>query len=119
MRFKAFFYLFFSLALPYALGAEEMAPSLELDPGDFKISFFKTLAVIAFCLVLIFLALWFFKRFANQKFFSLNEAHHIKIIEKRPISPKSILYLIQVGDRQIVIAESQLEVRALQEILPK
>ena len=119
MRSITFLYLFLFSLLPYALGADEITPALDLSPGHFKISFFKTLAVIAFCLILIFLALWFFKRFANQKFFNLNEAHHIKIIEKRPISPKSILYLIQVGNRQIVIAESQLEVRAIQEMKPE
>ena len=105
MRLFSFFLLLPALLLadmPEAMG-----------PGDFKISFFKTLGTITVCLVAIFVALLLFKRLANKKFFDLNQQHHIKIIERRPISQKSVLYLIQVGNEQILIAESQIEVRSL------
>jgi len=38
----------------------------------------------------------------------------IKILEKRALSPKSMLYLIEVGGKPFVISESQLEVRLVQ-----
>jgi flagellar biosynthetic protein FliO len=101
--------LFFLLYPTFALAD---APEV-LTPGDFKISFFKTLLSMGLCLGAILVALWFVKRFANKKFFSLNNEHHIKIIERRPISPKSVLFLVQIGDKQILIAESHLEVRGI------
>ena len=103
-------YRLFFFFYPALLMAD--APEV-LTPGDFKISFFKTLLSMALCLAAILVALWFVKRFANKKFFNLNDQHNIKIIERRPISPKSVLFLVQIGNKQVLIAESQLEVRAL------
>ncbi len=38
----------------------------------------------------------------------------IQILEKRMISPKTMLYLIEAEGKQILIAESQLEVKRLE-----
>ena len=43
----------------------------------------------------------------------INALKSIKILEKRPLSSKSILYLIEVGGKQVLIAESQLAVRTI------
>ena len=37
----------------------------------------------------------------------------MKVLEKRPLSPKTMLYLIEMNGEEVVIAESQLEVRVL------
>jgi flagellar biogenesis protein FliO len=45
--------------------------------------------------------------------FSLGSGRSINILEKRALSPKSILYIVEIGNKKILIAESQVEVRAL------
>jgi len=54
-----------------------------------------------------------FKKISHGRLRNFNYLKSIKIIEKRPLSPKSMLYLIEVGGKQVLIAESQLEVRTV------
>jgi len=54
-----------------------------------------------------------FKKISKGRFRSFNYLKSVKILEKRPLSPKSMLYLIEVGGKQVLIAESQFEVRTV------
>lgn len=80
---------------------------------SYEATFMKTLLVLVSLIILIGLVIWMFKRLSQTRINQMNYLKSIKIIEKRPISPKSILYLIEVAGRQILISESQLEVRQL------
>ena len=42
-----------------------------------------------------------------------NNTKAIKILEKRVLSPKSILYLVKVENKKVLISESHMEVRAI------
>ncbi len=42
-----------------------------------------------------------------------NMIKNIKILEKRPLSAKSMLYLIEIDGKKAIISESTLEVRKL------
>ncbi len=70
--------------------------------------------ILALIVVLMGLTFWMFKRLSQSRVKQQNYMKSIKILEKRPISPKSILYLIEVAGKQILIAESQIEVRTIQ-----
>ncbi|MCF7806299.1 MAG: flagellar biosynthetic protein FliO [Simkaniaceae bacterium] len=120
------FFLFFSiLALPFFAWTEEI-PQAELthteevytplDPQNFKVTFFKTLTLIVLALGIVFFLLWLVKRFSNQRFSSLNHQKHIKIIEKRPISPKTMLYVVEIAGSHLLVAESQLEIKLLSKL---
>ena len=43
----------------------------------------------------------------------INHKKHMKILERRPLSPNTYLYLVQIGDQQCMIAESKFQVKHL------
>lgn len=72
----------------------------------FAIEFFKMLATLAFLISLIFIFAWFFKRLMNARVEQANALSSIKILERRNLSPKTLLYVLEVQDKKILIAES-------------
>jgi len=78
---------------------------------SYETAFIKTIVVLVGLLVLVILTVWMFKKISHGRLRSFNYMKSIKILEKRPLSPKSMLYLIEVGGKQVLIAESQLHVK--------
>lgn len=74
-------------------------------------AFIKTIVVLVGLLVLVVLTVWMFKKISHGRLRSFNYMKSIKILEKRPLSPKSMLYLVEVGGKQVLLAESQLHVK--------
>ncbi len=115
----------FSAATPTPADQKESPPqsSLELqaDPSqappliteDYGQAFFKMLLTLFGLLILIILTIWVLKRLSHGKLGGINKGKTIQILEKRAISAKSALYLIEVEGTRLVVAESQLEVRPL------
>ena len=64
-------------------------------------------------LLLVFLAVWVLRKLSSSRTRHMNLLKTVKVLEKRPISPKSILYLVEVAGRKVLISESQLEVRTI------
>jgi flagellar protein FliO/FliZ len=82
-------------------------------PPSYEGAFMKMLLTLLALLVLIFLTFWLFRRMSHGRFKAMNFNRDIKILERRPLSVKSILYLIEVKGKTLLVAESQLEVRPL------
>lgn len=80
---------------------------------NYETAFIKTIVVLVGLLVLVLLTVWMFKKISHGRLRSFNYMKSIKILEKRPLSPKSMLYLIEVGGKQVLIAESQLSVKQI------
>lgn len=80
---------------------------------SYEYAFLKMIVSLLILLVLIFLTVWALKRLSTGRLKIMNQTLSIKLLEKRAISPKSVLYLIEVEGKRILIAESQLEVRLL------
>lgn len=83
---------------------------------EYKPAFMRMFLILFALLVLIFLTFWMIKRIMNVKMHQANMTKSIKILEKRALSPKSILYLIEVEGKKIVVSESNLEVRKIKDI---
>ena len=64
-------------------------------------------------IVLFGVSYYFLRRVGKSRFSSMNNMKAIKVREKRPISPKTTLYLVELAGKEVLIAESQLDVRAL------
>ncbi len=79
---------------------------------NYTSSFFKMLSALVVLLLAVVLVVWLFKSIARGRF-SRPSSARIEIIERRALSQKSMLYLIEVDGARILIAESQLEVRPL------
>jgi flagellar biogenesis protein FliO len=45
--------------------------------------------------------------------FKMGAGRLIHVVEKRPLSPKTMLYVVAIGDKKVLISESQVEVRSL------
>lgn len=83
---------------------------------QYQKTFAKTVSIILVSLGGVFVLMLLVKRFSYIRFSGGNQNSHIKIIERRPLSPKSMLYLVQIGDQTMVIGESQLELRRISEL---
>jgi flagellar protein FliO/FliZ len=75
-------------------------------------AFIKMCLILLALIVGIFATVWLLKRLAKGGF-SQSSGKSIKIVEKRPLSPKTMLYIIEVDGQETLIAESQLEVKQL------
>ena len=97
------------------LTVEESPATVDMSKAteSYETAFIKTIVVLVCLLVLITLTVWMFRKISNGRLRNFNYHKSVKILEKRPLSPKSMLYLIEVGGKQVLIAESQLEVRTV------
>jgi len=82
-------------------------------PPSYEGAFFKMIITLIALLVLVFFTFWIFRRFTQGRLTGMSLARSIKVLERRPLSAKTMLYLIEVGKKRILISESQLEVRTL------
>ena len=99
----------------FAKNANENYTSAIPNP-DFKYAFIKMVIILSLLLVLVFFTFWLFKRFMRIKIDQANLTKNIKIIERRALSHKSILYLIEVEGKRVLISESNLEVRKIESL---
>lgn len=78
---------------------------------SYEKAFIKMIFILIAILAVVFIIFYLFKRFSSSRMALSNHSRSIKILEKRAISPKSMLYLIEIGGQKILLAESQLEIR--------
>jgi flagellar protein FliO/FliZ len=93
-----------------APAAPEALPSYE---GAFLKMFLTLLALV----VGIVGTVWFLKRLSRGRIGG-GSGRSIVILEKKPLSPKTMLYVVEVEGKQALIAESQLEVKLIMPIEP-
>lgn len=85
----------------------------EVTIPSYEGAFLKMFLTLLALLVVIFFAMWGVKRLARGRIKQAGPGRSIELLERKAISPKTVLYMIEVGGRQIVLAESQLEVKAI------
>lgn len=93
---------------------EEIYPSV--SGTEYKPAFFKMLLILIALISLIFLTFWIFKRMMRMRVTQANMTKNIKVLEKRVISPKSMLYLVEIEGKRVLISESNLEVRKIKDL---
>ena len=92
---------------------DEDDSSIQKATESVETAFIKTIVVLVGLLILVILTVWMFKKISHGRLRSFNYMKSIKILEKRPLSPKSMLYLVEVGGKQVLLAESQLQVKSV------
>ncbi|HCJ84501.1 MAG TPA: hypothetical protein DHV41_03790 [Parachlamydiales bacterium] len=83
------------------------------EPPSYEAAFFKMILALLLLLFVVFFVIWGIRRLGRARMGFLKEVKHIRIVERRPLSPKTSLYLIETGKRRVLVAESQLEIKAL------
>lgn len=102
---------------PPPLNLPTDTPSEQLTQS-YQAAFLKMILSMIGLILLVFVSIWLLRRLGQGKFRGFGSHKSISILEKKPLSPKSMLYLIEIEGQKILIAESQLEVRRLSEIKP-
>lgn len=72
------------------------------------------LIVFGFILLLL-LFVWLLRKFGKGRFHT-STAREITVLAKQALSHKSILYLVKVNNKKFLIAESQLEIKAMRPV---
>ena len=83
------------------------SPKRELPREDnFMKEFIKMLLTLASVITILLLVSYLLKKFMNTRIQQINESSLIKILERRTMSPKSSVYILDIKGRQVAIVES-------------
>ena len=85
-------------------------------PGDYGAAFVKMFLTLIALIALLGVSFWFLRKLIQQRLQKGNSQSAIQILEKRMISQKTMLYLIEVEGKKTVIAESHLEIKVIQSL---
>ena len=77
----------------------------EFPQPEFQGAFFKMILAVIAVIVLGFITFWAFRKLTRARIEAANSNKAIKVLEKRILSPKSILYLIEYEGKKILISE--------------
>lgn len=92
---------------------ENIQNSSTNDEGqDYGILLKKTGFLLLGLIIVVLATIYLLKRFATNRNLTTNRVSYIKVIERRSISPKTTLYLVELGNRKILFSESQFELRS-------
>jgi flagellar biogenesis protein FliO len=97
-------------------------PNIEvqnLPEPQFQYAFLRMILVLVAVIFLFVITLWFFRKLMRVKESQANSLKTIKILEKRALSPKSMLYLVEVEGEKVLIAESHLEIKRIHNLNSK
>ncbi len=91
---------------------EEVPPIFmdeSVEPGEYNYwqQFFRMMLILGLILGGVLIIAWFLKGYLNRRVKQVNQQNRIKVLERRNLSQKSMLYLIEVGGKQLVISDSQ------------
>lgn len=92
---------------PLFLGAtEEPLPLVDVGQDRFFDEFMHMLTTLGLIVGVIFLISWFLKKMVNTRIQQANTDSYIKILEKRVLSPRSNLYVLEVYDKHLIVGET-------------
>ncbi len=94
-------------------GQPEQIENEIAQPPSYEHAFVKMLLTLFGLIAMIFVTVWLLRRVASVRLQQGKAGQTIKIIERRPLSGKSALYLLEVDGKRVLVSESHLEVRAL------
>lgn len=84
--------------------------------GELYLEFFKMIFMLGVIIAFLLLIMWFIKRMLSSRIEQLNTTSVIKILERRPITPKTALYIVEAFDKRLMIAESHNGVTLLSDL---
>ena len=85
---------------------EELISEPTPETNRFLNEFINMMATLGLIVSLILIIAWFLKRMLNSRQEQANATSLIKVIERRSLSPKTAIYLIEIEGKSLVVAES-------------
>lgn len=92
--------------LPLIGWADEVIPLAEEDTGRFMGEFFKMLFVLGGMVAVLLAISWYMKRLTNQQFSKGNDDSLIKVIERRSLSARTMIYVLDIEGKTFVVGET-------------
>lgn len=90
-----------------------LADSSLLSAGDLRLASLKIFLTFVALVTLLFLTYWFLRYLLRQRLERGTGAQSIQVLEKKMVSPKTVLYLIEIEEKKVLFAESHLDVKQL------
>ncbi len=81
--------------------------------SSYEHALIKMILTLGGLLLLVFLTLWILRKLSNGRMGGFGTPKKIKVLEKRPLSPKTVIYLLELNGKEVFVAESQLEVKTI------
>ncbi len=78
----------------------------EKEGDRFFSEFINMLTTLGLIVALILIATWFLKKMVSSRIQQLNTTSEIKIVERRNLTPKTSLYLLDIKGKGFILAES-------------
>ena len=91
----------------------EPAQPPPIPSENYGASFMKMIIALVVIFVAVAIVIWLIKNFSRGRFARGAGPRRIEIIERRALSQKSVLYLLEVDGARVLVSESQNEVRTL------
>lgn len=101
---------FFEQDLSHPDGYNPRTPAM----GGYEKTIMHTALVVLGFILFLLLLVWLLRKFNKGKVHSAGR--EISVLERKPLSHKSVLYLVKVNNKKFLIAESQLEVKAMRPV---
>ncbi len=109
-RMRTWILIFIFQLLPPFLFADvpeaNLLQEVSFEDFDYGSEFIKMMGTLAFLLILIFVSIYVLKRLLRSRSTHLNKAHGIKILERRSLTQKSAIYLVDILGKGFIIGES-------------
>ncbi len=95
----------------------EVAPAVPEALPSYEVAIVKMFLALVALVVGIIGTIWFLKRLSKGRM-GVGSGRSIVILEKKALSPKTTLYVVEIEGKQALIAESQMEVRRIMTVEP-
>lgn len=95
---------------------EEIEKNNQQQDTHFMREFFNMLFILGAMVAVLMLLTWFMKRMVSGRLTQLNVASPVKILERRALSNKTTIYIIEIAGKVVALAESHNGVTLLTEV---
>ena len=83
----------------------------KFEKPEFHKAFIKMIISLVAIIFLCIITFWVFKKISKAKMTTANNNKALKILEKRILSPKTMLYIVEYENTKTLISESHLDVK--------
>lgn len=90
---------------PMILFAEEL-PAPDADTNRFLFEFLKMIGVLGAMVIVLLIISNYVKKLTSQGYQKENADSLIKVIDRRSLSPRSMVYLLEVEGKTLLVGES-------------
>lgn len=98
---------------------EEAAKEPKVENSSFTKLFVKMLVTLGITLIFVVIFAYFGRRFLSTRGGATTRNGKIQILERRALSNKALLYIVQVEEKEFLLAESHQGVHLIQELKEK